>query len=234
MSNGDVDISWQTLRRIVQEWAGVSVDLTHSTPLHGGNVSTTLALGLTDGRRVVIKVSPHRVDRSHEREAYQLNQLRQAGIPVPEVYAWKVGSLDDPFSYVLMEYVDGMNLAKAKKACSAEQFDRLQKELAEHVRNMHNQTAPSYMRVLQDSPATFKDWGIFYQQLNEPIWQEARSSAVLPIKARKQISKVHDRLDRLLAHTDCPRLVHGDLSRRRDAASEIRPGGSEPSFRPCT
>src|SRR5829696_6289356 len=110
MSMGEVDISWQSLRRIVQDWAGTATELSEFVPLHGGQNNTTLDLHLSDGRRVVIKVSPHRVDHAYEREAYQLTLLKSLGLPVPEVYRWKTGSLDDPFSYILIEYIDGLNM----------------------------------------------------------------------------------------------------------------------------
>src|SRR3954463_10170487 len=66
MSNGEIDISWQALRRIVQEWAGTSVELVEFIPLHGGQINTTLELHLSDGKKVALKVSPHRVDRAYE------------------------------------------------------------------------------------------------------------------------------------------------------------------------
>src|SRR5688572_3041115 len=123
MSMGDIDISWQALRRIVQEWAGTSTELTEFVPLHGGQINTTLELHLNDGKKVVIKVSPHRVDKSYEREAYQLTLLKNSGVPVPEVLVWKIGSLDDPFSYMLMEFVEGVDLGKAREQCSPVEFD---------------------------------------------------------------------------------------------------------------
>ena len=146
---GEVDISWQSLRRIVQEWAGTTAELKEFVPLHGGQINTTLELHLSDGQRVVIKVSPHRVDKSYEREAYQLTMLRSFGIPVPDVYRWKIGSLDDPFSYILMEFVEGVDLGEAKKQCAPEEFDTLQAELAELVAAMHGNTNVNYMRVME-------------------------------------------------------------------------------------
>ena len=44
---GEIDISWQALRRIVQEWAGTSAELSEFVPLHGGQINTTLELHLT-------------------------------------------------------------------------------------------------------------------------------------------------------------------------------------------
>ena len=96
---------------------------------------------LTDGRKVVCKISPHRVDRSYVNEAHQLKFMAGLGLPVPEVYTAKVGTLDDPFSYILMEFVEGMSLHQAKQKCSAEEFDRLQAHLAEMMLMLHEQTA---------------------------------------------------------------------------------------------
>ena len=114
MSMGDVDISWQTLCRIVQAWAGAAAELTEFVPLHGGQINTTLELRLSDGRRAVVKVSPHRVDKNCQREAYQLTLLKNLGIAVPQVYSWRIGSLDDPISHLLIEHIDGVNLAEAE------------------------------------------------------------------------------------------------------------------------
>src|SRR6185503_8637916 len=105
MSMGEIDISWQTLRRIVQDWAGTATELSEFVPLHGGQINTTLELHLKgcDKPKAVIKVSQHRVDKSSQGEAYPLSLLRNQGTPVPDVYAWNIGSLDDPVSYMLME-----------------------------------------------------------------------------------------------------------------------------------
>src|SRR5690606_28503985 len=114
------------LRQIVHVWAGTAAELVEVQPLHGGCVNTTLALTTRTGDRAVIKITPHRVNRSYEAEAQQLDMLRGLGIPTPQVYAWQVASLDRPDSYLLMEFVDGVNLAEAKERCTAEQFEQLQ------------------------------------------------------------------------------------------------------------
>ena len=210
MPNGDVDISWQSLRRIVQAWAGTSAELKEFVTLHGGQINTTLDLRLVDGRRVVIKVSPHRVDKSYEREAYQLTLLKNCGLPVPEVYSWKIGSLDDPFSYILIEFIEGTDLGEAKKQCTAEEFDVLQAELAEVVAAMHAKTNDHYMRVME-SGESFADWPAFYRSVYDPIWQEAQKEKLLPKSCRKQVGRIHERLEHLITHGDRPRLVHWDI-----------------------
>ncbi|HTL29596.1 MAG TPA: fructosamine kinase family protein [Tepidisphaeraceae bacterium] len=206
------DISWQVLRRIVQEWAGTSAELAEVKPLHGGCINTTLHLILSDGAQAVAKVSQHRVDRSYQREAYQLNLMRELGLPVPQIYVCKVGTLDDPHSYLLMEFMQGVDLAAAKKQCSQQQFEELQMHLAELVLQLHCNVAHSYRRVTgEDGAREFDSWIDFYRHIYDPIWHECEKAHSLPVKIRKQIGKVHERLERLIGHNDVPRLVHWDI-----------------------
>lgn len=210
MSSGEVDISWQALRRIVQDWAGTAAELVEFVPLHGGQINTTLELHLADGKKVVIKVSPHRVDHSYEREAYQLTLLKDCGIPVPQVHCWKIGTLDDPWSYILLEFIDGVDLGEAKKRCAADDFDALQAELADVVAALHDNTNQRYMRVMEGGDA-FDHWPQFYRSIYDSIWHEVEKEPHLPKHCRKHIGKIHERLDRLIAHGDKPRLVHWDI-----------------------
>jgi fructosamine-3-kinase len=207
----DTDISWPVLRRIVQDWAGGSAELSEVQPLDGGCISTTLALKLADGARAVLKISAHRVDRSYEREAHQLQLLRDAGVPVPAVHAWKIGTLDDPFSYLLMEFIDGVDWAAARRLATARQFDELQTHLAEILRGLHATAGPNYCRAEPGRCDTFERWPDFYRAVFEPIWRDLEKTPLLGAKERKLVNRVRERLDRLIAHTDQPRLTHWDL-----------------------
>ncbi len=211
MPEHECEMSWGVLRRIVQDWAGTATDLLESMPLEGGTVSTTLALTLSDHRKVVLKVTPHRVDRSHLDEACQLRLMREIGLPVPEVYAAQVGSLDNPFSYILMEFVEGIDLRAAKSACTEEEFDAIQSHLAELLLQMHDTTDDHYRRVVAEESKRFESWPACYREIFDPIWRDVEKSNVLPVKSRKTISRMHDRLESLLVHDDRPRLVHWDV-----------------------
>ena len=207
----ELDISWQVLRRIVHDWVGTAAELTEVKALVGGCINTTVALTTQDGAKAVLKISPHRVTRVFEEEAYQLNLLRDLGLPTPEVYACRVATLDDPHSYLLMQFLDGVNLNEARRQCTAEQYDHLQMQLAELVLTMHEHTSPHYMRVTDGHGRPHDDWPKFYREVYDPIWHEAEKLPLLPVKVRKQIAKLHAKLERLLVHEDRPRLVHWDL-----------------------
>ncbi len=209
--SGTEDIAWPELCRIVQEWKGTAAELEEVTPLSGGHVNTTLCLKTRDRHKSVLKISPHRVDRSYEREALQLRLLRDCGLPVPDVYVARTGTLDHPFSYIVIEFIDGVDLAEAKRTCPPDAFDRLQERLADVVAAMHDRTSGSYCRVANDETTGFANWPAFYHDVYDAIWHEAQTSPHLTAKCRKQINRVHERLDRLIAHGDGPRLVHWDL-----------------------
>jgi fructosamine-3-kinase len=206
------DISWPTLRQIVRDWAGADAELDEVKLLDGGSIATTVVLHTKSGDRAVLKLTQHRVDRAYADEAHQLKLLREIGIPTAEVYRCEIGTLDSPFSYLLMEFREGIDLAKAKAECTAEQIKFVQAELAELVPQIHSQTDEHYRRVSCDgSSERFDKWAHLFREAYDPIWAEAEKTGHLPPKTRKQITRLHERLPQLLAHPDCPRLLHGDL-----------------------
>jgi len=211
MSTLHGDISWQTLAGIVHDWIGTSAELAEVTSLHGGSISTTLAITTRGGDKAVLKVSPHRVDRGYLHEAYQLNVLRTIGIPVPQVYTCKIGSLDEPVSYLLTEFIEGVDLSHAIQRCTADDFEHAQMHLAELTLKIHAQTQSHYTRLTDGQRQEFDHWPAFYRHCYESLWQEAQRMTSLSPKARRQIGKIHDKLDHLLRHDDTPRLIHGDL-----------------------
>lgn len=208
---GDTDISWQVLRRIVQDWTGTSAELKEVKPLVGGCINTTLRVTTQAGDRAVLKISPHRVNRRYVTEVHQLDVLRRIDIPTPQVYSVNLASLDNPDSYILMEFVEGVNLDEARERCTDEQYDQVQTHLAELVLRMHEHSAELYGRVDGGDEKSYESWPRFYREVYGEIWEETEKHPSLPVKVRKQIAKVHAKLDTLLAHDDRPRLVHGDM-----------------------
>jgi fructosamine-3-kinase len=229
MSATIADISWPVLRRIVRQWGGDTAEPAELEPLDGGFISTTVKITTTTGQRAVLKISPHRVDRAYAREAFHLNLLRQLGLPVPQVYDARTGSLEEPFSYLLMEWIEGRDLSSARRACDAGSFDTLQEEFAEIVHRLHACHGPGFGRVespqngseTQSPPPSSNgngaesglktNWPAYFRELHEPMWQEARKLPFLHVKERKLIDKLHERLERFLPPDCPPALTHWDL-----------------------
>ena len=207
----EVEVSWPQLRQIVLEWAGPEIELDEVMPLYGGAINTTLLLKTKCDKKCVLKITPHRVDRSYEDEAQQLALLGEAGVPIPKIYHLQTGSLEKPFSYLLMEFVEGVDLNAAKSQCTPEQFDQLQEHLAELVLLMHEMRSPHCMRVSAAEPKRYERWPQFFHDVFDPIWKNVEKSEALPVKSRKLMGKIHNGLDKLIDHDDGARLMLGDL-----------------------
>ncbi|MBC7783442.1 MAG: fructosamine kinase family protein [Burkholderiales bacterium] len=210
MVGGD-DISWQELGRITREWAGDAAELTALLPLSGGSINNTLMLVTADDRKSVLKITPHRVNVQLEVEAFQLTLLRDLGLPVPAVYQCHVASLDNPNSYLLLEYCEGITLTEAKRRLAPEVYDGIQQQLAELTARLHQHTRENYGKVDASGNHQTPHWAGFYRSLHEHSLQIAQQMTEIPIKVRKKLEKLHRRLEQFLAHGDQPRLCHGDL-----------------------
>jgi len=110
-----------------------------------------------------------------------------------------------------MEFMPGIDLHAAKGECSPVQYDDLQRQLAEIVCAMHQDSGPAYGRVIPNGINAAESWPEFFRQVYEPTWTESQKLACLSTKTRKTLGKLHERLDRYIAHGDVPRLVHWDL-----------------------
>ena len=205
------DISWALLHRIVADWLGNAVQLTGVRPLDGGSMSTTLCLSLKDRPKAVLKIASHRVVLEYEQEAYQLNYLRDLGLPTPEVHVCQVANLDFPYSYILMEHMEGIPLSQAKQDCTEDEFDHIQMHLADLVLAMHARTSSTYARVEDGQADGTKSFLEFFHLMYDPIWEQVATTKLVTPGLRRRIASIHAHLDTLLAHDDRPRLMHGDL-----------------------
>lgn len=205
------DVSWTLLRRIVRDWLGESVDLTGVRPLHGGSMSTTLLLKLKGRDPVVLKIAPHMVVHQYEEEAYQLNLLNDWGLPVPEVLACKVGSLDDPHSFLLMQNMPGIPLAVARESLTEDEFHHVEMHLADLVLSLHARTDSAYKKVAGGWEQGTHNYPEFFHSIYDPILRDVIDMKALPATLKRRVLSIHEKVDGMIQHADRPRLVHGDL-----------------------
>jgi fructosamine-3-kinase len=205
------DVSWPLLRGIVRDWLGGSAELEGVKTLHGGSMSTTLLLSLKGRESAVLKIAPHMVVPQYEQEAYQLNLLRDWGLPTPEVYACQVGRLDAPHSYLLMERMPGIMLSEAGKRLDEDDLNHIQMHLAEIVLSLHGRSSGTYKRVCAGGEEGIRDYVEFFRSIYDPIWNDVVDMKQLPPPLRRRVGAIHDKLEQVLHHDDKPRLIHGDL-----------------------
>lgn len=199
------------MRQIAKDWLGESVSIRGVRSLHGGSMSTTLLLQLSGRGAVVLKIAPHMVVNQYQHEAYQLNLLRDWGLPAPEVYACQVASLESPHSYLLMQQMPGRPLSEVRDGLSREEMDHLQMHLADIVLSLHGRTSLSYKRVCDGGEDGTRDYPEFFHRIYDPIFNDVISMKLVPTALRRRLSNIHEKVGPLLENGDRPRLVHGDL-----------------------
>ena len=205
------DISWALLQGILKDWLGRSVQIEAVKSLHGGSMSTTLLLKLKRRQPVVIKIAPHMVMQQYEDEAYQLNMLRDWGLPVPQVYACKLATLEEPHSYLLMQQMPGESLADMRNSLTPDELNHVGMHLAEIVLSMHARSSRSYQRICSGGDTGFTDYVQFFHDIYDPILNDVIATKLISPELRRQVCKIHEQLPKLLDHSDRPRLIHGDL-----------------------
>ncbi len=174
-------------------------------------MSTTLLLEIKGRQPVVCKIAPHMVMSQYEYEAYQLNLLRDWGLPVPEVYACSLASLERPHSYLLMQHMPGRSLAEVRENISRDDLNHIQMHLAEIVIALHSRTSLTYKRVNDGGEQGTSDYVRFFHEIYDPILDDVVSMKMIEPGLRRRILSIHGKLPRLLEHADRPRLIHGDL-----------------------
>ena len=205
------EISWSLLQGILKDWLGRSVELEGVKSLHGGSMSTTLLLDIKGRRPVVIKIAPHMVMHQYEHEAYQLNLLRDWGLSVPQVYACRVATLDEPHSYLLMQQMPGRSLADVRESLSPGDLDHVQMHLADIVLAMHGRTSGTYKRVDDGGGEETTDYLEFFHNIYDPILADVIAMKLIAPGLRRRVCNIHEKATELLRHSDRPRLIHGDL-----------------------
>lgn len=174
-------------------------------------MSTTVLLALKGRGKVVLKIAPHMVVPQYAEEAYQLNLLRDWGLPVPEVYACNVGNLDVPHSYLLMQQMPGMTLADARANLSEEELSHIQQHLAEITLSLHARTNGHYKKISDGGEEGTPSYLEFFHGVYDPILKDVLDMKLLAAPLRRRVGAIHDKVDGFLRHEDKPRLIHGDL-----------------------
>jgi len=204
-------VSWEILRQIIMDSLGRSVAITSVRPLNGGSMSTALLIHIADRPPVVLKIAPHMVMQQYGHEAYQLNLLRDWGLPVPRVFECQIANLDSPHSYLLMEQMPGRTLAEVRGSLSADDFDRVEMHLADLVLSIHARTNVSYKRVHDGGEDGTRNFVEFFHRIYDPIIDDVLGMKLVDAPLRRRLARIHSRVSPLLEHDDRPRLLHGDL-----------------------
>jgi fructosamine-3-kinase len=127
------------------------------------------------------------------------------------VYACKVGSLDDPHSFLLMEHMPGIPVAQARESLTEDEFHHIEMHLADIVLSLHARTSSTYKKVSDGWEHGTNSYPEFFHSIYDPILHDVVDMKALPPSLKRRVLKIHEKVDGLIQHGDRPRLVHGDL-----------------------
>ncbi|MHA7964198.1 phosphotransferase family protein [Paenibacillus sp. CAU 1782] len=134
----------EELRRIIEKAFGQS--FSEAVELSDGWANTAYAIKLADGRRVVLKVAPHRdktvmrCERNNMQTEVETLRLvaERGGVPVPHVYVYDPTCRLIPAEYFIMEFVEGQPLNKVRDSLSQEQLAAIRYQLGVYNRRINS------------------------------------------------------------------------------------------------
>ncbi len=191
------------LKQTIERSLGASI--VRSTPVHGGDVATSYAVDLDNGRRVFAKTHPAAPPHFFTTEAAGLSWLREANaVAVPEVLA----AGDDRPNHLVLEWIDE---GRARQTTES--------ELGLGLAQVHRAGAPCFgrqdlrstgSRGLPNEPC--ETWPEFYAKNRLlPLARLARGADALPASAIGDLERLAPRLADFGGADEPPARLHGDL-----------------------
>ena len=193
--------------------------VTHSRKLYGGSINRVVEW-VTDGRpgSIVAKLHNSRNVKSFRREMMSLQTYRRhTTLPVPEPWAVLEDEPEFDGAGLLMEKIDGINLADAR--VSPRGMAYLQHQLARHLIDLHSHHRSTYGSALTDAGES--RWLDNFGPMIEKEYHAVRS--FLSSNSRWFIDDLLQHLEDWLPEQSTPTLVHGDLWANNILVSDAHP-----------
>jgi aminoglycoside phosphotransferase (APT) family kinase protein len=186
--------------------------------LTGGTYNAVYAVGLDDGRELVLKVAPPPGLKllTHEAEllrteVYFYRRAARAGLPVPEVAYADFGRELVGTDYAFLSVVPGDELRALQAGLPAAQVAAVRRELAALTARLHTVTGPAYGYPLRGSRSWQPTWRGAFGAMADDILADARQLGKPLPTTPDRIGELMRRHAEVLDDVDRPVLVHFDL-----------------------
>lgn len=206
MTRDPLLIDREIATRIVRRTIGRQCTVTDLRPLHGGSVNRVFEWN-TNGRpaSLVAKLNTRRHDGAFRREQEMLAIYRDAGLPVPEVYAHVEPGDDFDGCGLLMQRVPGENLADARITVRGRAA--IDRQLADQLAHLHTHRRGTYGSAHLERG--HEHWIDAFRPIIAQEYEAVREA--LPSRTRGIVEDLLEALPAYLAGAGPPTLVHGDL-----------------------
>lgn len=198
---------------------GDHVSITRSTELTGGYFNAAYDLLLSDGRAMILKISPSvSTDTlSYEQdimatEVAAMRLMKTIGtVPVPEVYAYDNSKKLISSDFFFMEKIIGEPYNEIKEELSLEQRVKIETELGRYCRIINEIPGERFGLFNTSTSITGNSWRDTFHKLIGSLLDDARRlKTEMPISLETIESEIISRLHVMDDVTE-PRLVHWDL-----------------------
>jgi len=233
--NPVVDLSREEAARILAAWLGEERRVVGLRRMTGGCVHTVLEVEFEgEGSPVVFKVA-HRVhEASIQAEHDVLRYFRaHTEFPVPKPYACDTTGEVVPYSWLIMERLEGGHLGEARML--PEDEDRIQRAMGEAVGRLHEHTRAAGFGHLVGEERPAEPWPAYFGHLLASNYRDARDTGLMAGGDRRLCERVMEVAPAALARAVTPTLVHGDIwatnimvggePRRMQLTGFLDPGG---------
>ncbi|WP_066172207.1 fructosamine kinase family protein [Bacillus marinisedimentorum] len=184
---------------------GLSTEVITFEPVSGGDINKAFYIVTADGP-YFIKMNDG-VDRDFfEKESTGLKLIRQAdAINAPEPIGF--GAIGNGTSYLIMEWIEG-----SPGGSDDSSLGRRLAGLHKTIMPWYGLDKDNYIGLLHQPNGRWLDWCDYYrQQRIGHQMQIAEKNGKLPLKRRKKMERLLDRLDGWVPRQPAGSLLHGDL-----------------------
>lgn len=207
--NPTIRLSEEEAERVLACWLEREVTVHAVRRLTGGCVNTVVRVDYDDGQ-VVVKLSHRRNDTRLEQECDILEYFeRVPAFRVPRVLYRDISCSRIPYSFFVMEYLPGVNLADAASFLSVPDRIAVERQIALAVVRLHEHKRDRFGLCIGGQE--FERWSDCFLERFDKTTRDLHDQRLLDRETIEQIQAIRRVFPRLLDTNARPTLSHGDI-----------------------
>ncbi len=204
-----IELTEQEAASVLSAWLEREVEVHAVRRLVGGCVNTVVRVDF-DGGEVVLKLSRLVGDSKLNEECDVLKFFEQVpAFRVPRLLYRDISGQPVPYSFYIMEYLKGVNMADASSMLGAGDRMLIEREIAEAVVNLHEVHREQFGPCTGGDP--YQKWSDHFGQRFDRTVAQIRENQLLEPTVLEQVAEIQRAFCPLLDTQAAPVLTHGDI-----------------------
>ena len=192
---------------------GEEIKIETAGRISGGDINEAYGLTLTDGKRIFMKTNKKENSSLFTAEAAGLDAIAQTKtIGTPQILGAGTDEERGGFSFLLLEFISGKSRNKNYWEDFARQLSEMHRaETAGLVsRGKYGFRCDNYIGMHSQVNTGYESWTGFFRDCRlEPQFRDA--ARYFDKEELRRITRLLDRIDKILVEPEYPSLLHGDL-----------------------